>query len=55
MMAESLMYLTSMGLSPTAVAAIAVLWRLDTRITRLEEKVIKREHSNQLRGQGSDA
>lgn len=55
MMAESLMYLTSLGLSPTAIAAIAILWRFDKRVTRLEEKVLNREHPDKLRGQGGNA
>lgn len=39
MMADYLMYLNSLGLSPATLAVIALLWRMDKRMTYLEYKV----------------
>lgn len=36
MLADSLQYLNSLGLSPTTMAVIALLWKLDKRMTYLE-------------------
>ncbi|MCZ8485389.1 hypothetical protein O9993_05130 [Vibrio lentus] len=37
-MSELLQYLNSIGLSPTTIAVIALLWKLDKRLTILEIK-----------------
>lgn len=39
MMADTLIYLNTLGLSPTTMAVIALLWKLDKRMTYLEYKV----------------
>ena len=38
-MVELLQYLTSMGLSPSMLAIVAMFWRHNDRLTRLEAKV----------------
>lgn len=37
-MSETLIYLNSIGLSPTTIAMIALLWKLEKRLTILEVK-----------------
>jgi len=38
-MSEMLQYLNSIGLSPTTIAVITLLWKLDKRLTILEFKI----------------